>query len=64
MRIDDELCEVCQQMGVIAETNGNYTFELATLIAELGTRPQDMKVSELLALDAIHTVAYNKAHPN
>lgn len=65
MRIEDiekELCDVCQEIGSIAEANAPFTYGLAMLVAENGKPVRDLTIAELLELHKKHHDNYMAVH--
>lgn len=62
MKTEDQLIEVCREIGGISGSNGHFTAGLARLL-DNGEQPLlDMKVGELLSLFKEYKETFNRVH--
>ena len=62
MTTEQELIEVCREIGGIAGSNGHFTDGLARIIEATGKSIQDLSVCELLHLAREYNKTFNRIH--
>lgn len=62
MKTEDQLIEVCREIGGISGNNGHFTAGLARLLDNGGQSLLTMTVSELLSLSRENKETFNKVH--
>jgi len=62
MKTEDQLIEVCQEIGGISGSNGHFTAGLARLLDNGRQSLIDMTVGELLQLSREYKEVFNRIH--
>lgn len=62
MKTEDQLIEVCQEIGSIAGSNGHFTAGLARLLDNGGQPLLEMKVGDLLSISREYSETFNRVH--
>jgi hypothetical protein len=62
MTIESQLIEVCQEIGLIAESNCHFTAGLALKIEATGKNIVDLTICELMHLNRDYSEIFNRIH--